>query len=171
MAAVRRGFWFVVAAAVGALWVAAFWLSFQLTRQFRPGDVAAAERKVEQKRDAPAEEEPAAEETTPVSPLASLVGQIVPERGPARPPFLPARYDLGLKPSDAKERGGLDELRERALERQRGLQKRWKKLKAQPPAEMPPEGEAAWKLLAYAFAEGELDEALAAARRAGPAAR
>jgi len=129
--------------------------------------------------------------------LALLVGRIVPQQQPARPPYLPARYDLGLRsdlpreaegapvdaddpfeePADSQPRAEQSgatiavEMAAAAQRRQRRIEALWTHLKRYPPKQPTAEQTADLALLRYAFDECELAEARSAARRAGPDAR
>jgi|GEM_PF-2609504 len=124
-----------------------------------------------------------------LAPHLRLLEEIVPASAksplPVRPPFQPARYDLGLasivaphgkKDSKKSEETPdalvtLQNLREAAAARQTKLLADWHKLRNTQPQDSTPEEAAAWELLRYAFGSENLDSALKAARRAGPAAR
>lgn len=101
------------------------------------------------------------EEKSPPTPLAVLLAEIVPDDLPARPPFQPARYDLGFrwkKDSEPK----LEDLTRFAVERQERLARLWRQAKWT-------EGgnEADRALLAYAFGEADLSHAIQTANAAG----
>ena len=103
-------------------------------------------------------------ETEPLPPpMAKLIAEIFPENGPVRPPYELARYDVAGDP--AKE---VNELTARALKRQELLEALWWHLKNDSEKSQPSgAGAADFKLLAYAFGEGKLDDAKAEADAAG----
>ncbi len=141
------------------------------------GAVEAAEPEQAVKAPAPAVPE--------LAPHMRLLEEIIPaakSRLPVRPPFQPARYDLGLaalavppakhEDSDpADTRQTLEKLREAAAARQMKLLADWHELRNTQPQDTTPEEGAAWELLRYAFGSEGPESALKAARRAGPAAR
>lgn len=128
--------------------------------------------------------QPPAAAVPELAPHLQLLEQIVPASAksplPVRPPFQPARYDMGLAslmtsekkaedPEDSKVT--LDHLREAAAARQTKMLAEWRELCNTQPEETTPDEGAAWQLLRYALGSEDPAPALAAARRAGPAAR
>ncbi len=109
-------------------------------------------------------------EADPAACLDALFEEVFPDKGEARPPYLPARYDLALKKPD-EEGVDMEELRRRAVERQAGTEQLWSKVQDWLPEKVTPEVLARQKMVRYAFGEGRLKEAVAAARRAGPSYR
>lgn len=104
-------------------------------------------------------------EAEPLPPMARLIAEIFTENGPVRPPYELARYDVAVEP--AKD---ITELTARALKRQETLEAIWWLLKNDAEKPQRTGAEAAdFKLLAYAFGEGKLDDAKAAADAAGAA--
>jgi len=107
---------------------------------------------------------------TTADPLAALLGEIVPDDGPARPPYQLARYDTGLKPEQDGQ-ASMARLRSQAVARQKRLEELWHQARRQPTRSPTPVQTAERKLLAYAFGQAPLDEIMTAARRAGTASR
>ncbi len=104
------------------------------------------------------------------SPLELLRAQIVPDDAPARPPCLPARYDVGLPPVQ-RAKQCLAAVTEQAAARQERLQRLWMSIRNDSAQGKTPDQQADVKLLSYAFGETDLDEASKAAQAAGPAAQ
>jgi hypothetical protein len=117
--------------------------------------------------------------------IQTLLDEIVPDSGPVRPPYDLARHDMGLKatlrPSGSicpncspgnEDEACLKDLRDAAVERQEGLESAWLDAKRTTVSDAArPDLKAAMALLAHAFGEGPIAEALDAARAAGPAER
>jgi len=103
-------------------------------------------------------------------PLTTLLAEIVPDEGPARPPYQLARYDPGLK-AEKDGQASMAHLRSQAVVRQKRLEELWHQVKRQPGQSLTPGQTAERKLLAYAFGEAQLDDAMTAARRAGTKSR
>lgn len=100
-------------------------------------------------------------------PGRNLFEEIFPREGPARPPYVPARYDLGLKAPGEKV-GGLADLRVRAAERQDRLEALWGEYKKEPPVGPARTRQIETAFLEYAFGEGPLERCLELARQSGP---
>jgi hypothetical protein len=105
----------------------------------------------------------------PPSPYAALVAEIVPDDAPARPPFQPGRYDLGIRWRE-KSQPSATALTLHAAARQERLQRLWNQLRNEHSA-TGVEQRAEERLLSYAMGESALDGALQAAQEAGPAAQ
>ncbi|MCE9552931.1 MAG: hypothetical protein K8T91_06085 [Planctomycetes bacterium] len=106
--------------------------------------------------------------------LEALTQDIVPAEGAARPPYQLARYDLGetsLLQKEDMAGPSLGALTELAEARQDRLEKSWRSLKGIAPGDLTAAELADWRLLAYAFDEMPLQEALHAATAAGPMAQ
>ena len=113
----------------------------------------------------------AEKQATPApSAVESLRGLIVPDDAPARPPYLPARYDLDLSPAKDAEQDPTARVQQ-AADRQDRLRSLWAAVRNSPATKQTAAEQADLKLLAYAFAAANLDEAQRAANAAGPAAR
>ena len=119
-----------------------------------------------------------AETKRPDSELAqlssALVKEIIPSRGPVRPPYDLARHDQGLIPSENfSERTPRTPalLRKKACRRQKKLEETWARLRSIDPSAANKSVQAELDLLAYAFGEGPLYSARVSAKAAGSPAR
>jgi hypothetical protein len=118
-----------------------------------------------------AAEVPSEKTAAPVSPVQALLAEIVPDEGPARPPYQPARYDLALQPEAQDKSRTLSDMICDAQAREERLQELWADAGEDRPERPTAAREADYQLLSYAFGDGELDAAVRAAEAAGPAAR
>lgn len=103
--------------------------------------------------------------------LADLLKEIIPQDKPVRPPYDLARHDLGFNPQkDAAKPGTTHaQITDHAVIRQKRLEKEWESLKTAASGNWRPDKNerATIDLLAYAFAEGSLKDALKSATSSG----
>jgi alpha-2-macroglobulin len=103
-------------------------------------------------------------------PVKELLNQVVPLQGAVRHPHAPARFDMGLSVAvrSKNAKPGLGELRSAAVARQKRLLLAWKRCKTQSAAkDHSPAQRGRRAVLAYAFGELALADALVAGRSGG----